>query len=368
MMRSPHLTWWHAAIAVGLLIPACNFHCNSSKVVRPKPKHEASVALNVRMLSTGQAPRVLLQVGRWTGLTYRQELTVDGSFGLMGKPAVHAPTSVTTLRFTVLQGSADPVVRHTDAGRQELVVERGVVESFGVKSPTLPPAALAVINKAYAKFVGTTMRRLVAEDGTVVEARTELVGGAKTTPRIKKLIDVAWQSERTFPFRLPNVPVGRGARWSFTEPIRVQDVHAVQVADMTVLSIGPERVTVRIRVRQSAPRQSVPNPLDPLATASLDSYRGDGEGEVTFDRLTAIALSARLATTASLTLSAPGPGGKRQSATLAAGSVLSERGQILGTGVTDAGAAAAPASDAAPGAASAPRAATSAPRAATSAP
>lgn len=359
-MRSPRFTWWHLALALGLCAPACNFHCSSSKVTRQAPQSDARVAAtDVQVQNAGQPPRIMLQLGRWTGLSYSQTLTVDTSFGLAGKPVVHAPTALTTLRYTVLRGSADPIVRHTDAGKQALVAERGVVESASVKSTTLPAATLKALNHAYAKLVGTTMRRLVAEDGHVVEVKTELVGGMQATPQIKKFVDAAWQPERTFPFRLPSIPVGRGARWSFSEPIQLPGgVHAVQVAYLSLLSIDGHHATIRIRVRQSAPRQLVPNPLNPQTLATLDSYRGDGEGEVTLDRLTAVPVAARLATTASLTLSAQGPKGKRVSATLASGSVLSERGQILGTGTTDGGAPAAktasPATSATPGALHAP--------------
>jgi hypothetical protein len=337
-MRRIRVTWLRAALALGFCVPACNFHCGSSKVVREAPKSDAAVP-NVQIQSTGKPPRVLLQVGRWTGLTYRQHLVVDSSFGISGKPPLRAPTAMTTLRYTVLRGTADPIVRRTDAGEQDLVAERGVVEALGVKSSTLPAAAVTALNQAYGKLVGTTVRQLIAEDGSVAEVRTELVGGAQTTPEIKKLLDAAWEPERSFPFRLPGVAIGVGARWTFSDPIHVQSGHAVQVADMTVLSMDAQHVKIRIRVRQYAPRQRVPNPVNPLESATLERYRGDGEGEVTFDRLTAIALSARLATTASLTLSAPGPGGRRQSATLAASSLLAEHGEVLGTSAADAGAA-----------------------------
>jgi len=166
------------------------------------------------------------------------------------------------------------------------------------------PEAILRANRDLERFVGTTTRQLVSEDGELVEVKTELVGGKPPAPEVKRALDETWEVQRRFPFRLPRVPVGVGARWRFADAIELNGVRAMQIAEMQIADMDATRVKIRIRLRQQAPRQEVPHPLDPNDTAMLERYRGDGEGELVMDRVSAVLLDARLATTANLEVSA----------------------------------------------------------------
>jgi hypothetical protein len=132
---------------------------------------------------------------------------------------------------------------------------------------------------------------------------------------VKKILDDALDAQRHFPFRLPPVPVGVGARWRFSEPFEVRGVKAVQVADMTLVELGKDSARIAIRARHQAPRQEVPHPTEPGLTATLQALRGDSNGEISIDRLTACVLSARLTATSFLTMQWMDAQGQDQNAT-----------------------------------------------------
>lgn len=283
----------------------------------------------MQVLATGAEPRSKLEVGRWTGLEYRLESESQGSFGLSGQPPTKTPTAHLSSVFEVVRGTADPVEREIDGRRLRLVEERAVLERIEVKSPSMDPVALGQLNAAFGLLRGLTTRSLIGEDGEVVEVVTESVGGVKPPPEVKKIIDDALDAQRHFPLRLAPVPVGVGARWRFSEPLDVRGVKAVQVAEMTLLELGDDKARIAIKSRHQAPKQSVPHPTEPGLTASLDALRGDSEGELTIDRLTACVISARLTATSYLTLSWADPSGETRNATFMQAEVQRLSGAII---------------------------------------
>ncbi len=322
------LARWAAAVAwvlPALVLGACGSHCGHAK---PAVETSDAQAASVEVLDPGKAPRVQLALGRWSGLSFLTEYTSDGSMGIVGRPPIKAPTTVMRVRFDVERGTADPIVKQGPDGEQRLVQQRAVIESLTVNSPQLPPESVQKFNDSLAALAGTSMLQLIGEDGAIVDVKTQTVGGTAPPERVKKMLDDTWSSQRHFPFRLPPSAVGVGAHWRFSDPIERQGVRAIQVADMTLLSIDDNVVKIRIRVRRSAPRQEIKNPMDPDANAMLEQYRGDGEGELTMDRLTAVMLGARLATTASLKLSAFNAKGDKQFLTLVSATLLQSHSSI----------------------------------------
>jgi len=292
------------ALAACLLVSGCSRGCSKGKPTGTDSPEVDAGPSRVELMNAGRAPRVTLQVARWKGLSYRMRIENDASIGAPGQLPLRGPILLTTLRVDVLRGSAGPVERELNGRKLRMIEERSAVERVEVKPGQLGPEAILQANRDLERFVGTTTRQLVAEDGELVEIKTELVGGKPPTPEEKRRLDETWDVQKRFPFRLPRVPVGVGARWRFADPIELNGVRAMQIADMQIADMDATRVRIRIRLRQQAPRQEIPHPLDPNDTAMLERYRGDGQGELVMDRASAVLLDARLTTTASLEVSA----------------------------------------------------------------
>ncbi len=315
---------WRLLPALVLLVPACDFHCGGASAKKDARVVSDSGSGRVELVRSGRAPRAKLAVARWAGFRYRIELTNTGTFGVEGQAPQRPPATVAVLDYKVLRGTANPVMHD---GRP-CVEEQAVFKSLRVKPGALPAPLAAKADQDLSVADGTTTRQLVTDDGEIAQIKTELVGGKKPTPEMQKALDKIWESQRHFPFRLPPVPVGVGASWRFTEPTELHGVRGLQVADMTIIAMDAKNVRIRFHLHQQAPRQELTNPLDPSSTAILEHYRGDGQGEFTIDRMTAVIRRARLTLTASLGMSAIDQTGKKQQATFIAAEILSARGWL----------------------------------------
>jgi hypothetical protein len=289
----------------------------------------ARVFSDVQMLGDGSLPRIELRVARWTGLRYRVVLEGSGSLSLEGQPQTLGPVVVTTLLHEVLRGSADPLEIRTDAGLMRLIEERAVVENVQVRQEGMEQQTLDDWNRALVPLRGSALRQGVTESAGIAWLKAELVGGARPPPAVRNAVDATLEGQRHFPFRLPAVPVGIGARWRFHEDILLNGVRARQISEMSLRAIDATSAVVSIVLRQEAPSQEVPHPLVPGAKAMLDQFQGEGQGEVTVDRLTAIVLRGRLISTSRLTLSGD-VNGVHGSATLFATSIITARGSVVG--------------------------------------
>ncbi|MCA9626263.1 MAG: hypothetical protein KC766_01295 [Myxococcales bacterium] len=316
-------------LALGLA-PGCEGGCGGCGSSEDQQPDAASEEGRVELLNPGKEPRVRLQVGRWQGLTYRWRMRNESSFGLQGNKPVRSPTVVALMTFRVTRGSADPVVRERNGKSFKLVEERATVDSLEVDPKGMSAETAKAMNQGLASYAGTRTRMLVAEDGETFEMKTELVGGVEPAPEEREVLDRTWEVQRRFPFRLPPEPVGVGGKWRFSETVELGGVKAIQMAEMSVKSITDRQAVIRISVRQHAPVQEFPHPFAPGKTALLEQFRGDGEGQLTIDRLTGIPVQGKLSVTGRLTVSTLGNQSER--ASFISASVLTSTATILGDG------------------------------------
>ena len=321
--------WLGLAVAclTSLGAAACSGSCSDQP--KPKPKSPAKPGdPRVTVQSRGGDPKITLQVGRWTGLRYTWVIENEGTFGVLGQAQAKLPKTVGTINFKVTRGTADPVFRDRDGTRIQLVQESATLSEVRIESASIPPEVLTELNKLMALFAGTRTKQLVADDGEIVELTTELLGGKKPPEEIAVALDNVWDIQRRFPFRMPPGAVGVGAKWRFTETVKANGVRAVQLADMKLEAINQERVKIRIRVRQHAPRQELKHPEKKDGQVMLEQYRGDGDGHMLIDRLTGVVVEARLATTAKLVVSDKTAAPDKQKTTFMAANMMSARGSF----------------------------------------
>jgi hypothetical protein len=284
--------------------PGCNGSGCACSWFGKKPARESPVYTDVETLSDGSDPRVTLRVARWTGLRYRTTFEASGSLALEGGQPLVGPITTMVLDSEVLRGSADPLIERQYGGPVRLIEERAVLRSLTVRQDGVPQNVIDFWNTALAPLKGTSLLQRVAESAEVMRLSSESLGGVKPPEAVTKAVDQALEQQRHFPFRLPPRPVGVGARWRFREDIEVNGAHGAQIAEMTLRAIDANHAVVGVALRQEAPRQSIPHPLVPGASAVLEHFRGDGGGELLIDRLTAITLRCRIAITAKSTVSA----------------------------------------------------------------
>jgi hypothetical protein len=318
-------------VACALISAAVVVGCGSVKSCscsRNAAKPAERIHTDVEMVGTGSEPRVELRVVRWSGLKYRMVLETTGSAALEGQPTVPGPTLIMTVVHDVLRGSADPITKRVDGGLVRIVEERGVLESVSIRHALTPATVVDSWNRLLVALRGTTFKYQVGEDAAITAMRSELIGGVEPPLEVNKALDAGFETQRHFPFRFPPVAVGIGAQWRFREKLDVNGVHAVQVVEMSLRALDDRQATVGIRLRQEAPKQDVPHPLVPGKMAVLEGLRGDGEGEISVDRMTGVPLTGRLTGMARGTLSGEVAGAHGQ-ATLVWASLVQAKGTIL---------------------------------------
>lgn len=331
-MRRGHRRPWLVLVALALVAPGCDFMCGKGKPGAGADASAGDAPVGMEVLSAGGEPRAKLEVGRWAGLEYVVELESDGSFGRTGDPPIQAPTLVMKTRVEVLRGTADPLIQERDGKPLRLVEERATLERIGVRSATAPADFIGKVNEALGLLKGLTTRALIAENAEILEVTTEHLGGVVPPPEIKGFLDEALGAQRSFPLRLPPVPVGVGARWRFSVPLEIKGVKATHVADLTLVELTASTARIGIRARQQAPNQEVPHPTIPGLRASLAGLRGDSDGEVTLDRLTACIVAARFSSTTYQTMTWLEPDGNDRTATFMHASVQRIRGRVGSAG------------------------------------
>ncbi len=283
---------------------------------------------DVDMISDGSAPRVTLRVARWPGLRYRFVIRSAGALGLENQPLVFGPTVTMTFDNDVVRGSADPIVERRNGAIMRLIEERSVLEGIHVSLDTAPKPLVDFWNQALVPLRGTAFKQRVTELAGIAWLKTELLGGQRPPDAVRAALDGALETQRHFPFRLPPVAVGTGARWRFHEQVTVNGAQVLQIAEMSLKSIDANLAVVGLVIRQEAPRQEVPHPLVPGQKAMLEQFQGWGDGELTVDRLTAIVVQGHFAGRCRFTLSGD-VAGKHGVATLIGASLIRTDSTIL---------------------------------------
>lgn len=291
------------ALLLSLTVPGCDSKGCACSWFAGKPPAESTVYTDVELLNDGSDPRVTLRVARWTGLRYRTTLEVSGTLAFEGTPPLVGPITTMILDNEVLRGSADALIERRYGGPVRVIAERSTLHGITVRQEGVDRQVIDFWNAALSPLKGTSYLQHVAESAEVMRLSSELLGGVKPPEAITKAVDEALEQQRHVPFRFPPRPVGVGAQWRFREDLEINKVHATQVVEMTLRGIDANQAVIGIALRQDAPRQSIPHPLVPGASAVLEHFRGNGTGELVVDRLTAILLQGRFTVTARSTIS-----------------------------------------------------------------
>jgi hypothetical protein len=282
---------------------------------------------DVTMVTDGAEPKVTLRVARRTGLRYRMIVEGSGSMALEGAPPLQGPTMTSTVDREVLRGSADPVVATVDGGMMQLIEERAVIQRMTVKQADAQPGVLEAWNRMLHPLEGTPLRMLIAESAAVVSVEGEH-GDVQPPKEVQAMVQQTLESQKHFPFRLPSRAVGVGARWRFSDKLDFAGIHLTQIAEMTLKRIDETSAVVGLVLHQEAVRQAIPHPFMPGKRAMVDQFRGDGDGELEVDRLTAIVKKGRLVSAARITLTGE-INGQIGTGSISAMSYMSARGMVL---------------------------------------
>lgn len=237
-------------------------------------------------------------------------------------PGAPAPAVATTVTVELLDPGAEPraSLRYDFSGMQKQAVEMIMEMTMGIelggagRPPTaLPPVYMDMVidprgvseqgDLSYgfelidARVIdsGSADPQVVADMKTELDKTRGLSGLAEVTPRgftrkadirvpegagpqVKDLVDKMKTQIEQMSAPLPEEPVGKGARWIVTQPIRTEMLTFTQQATYTLRGLSDGAIDLGIEVKQSAPPQQINPPGMAGATARLISLDSGGSG------------------------------------------------------------------------------------------
>jgi hypothetical protein len=234
----------------------------------------------VTLVSAGAEPRNPIRYAIPNGR--KEHLSMEMTMGLsmdmsgMSLPSMQMPTMRT--------GADVAVTNVSPAGDASYVL--AFTEMTWVNSPDVDPAILTALQAMGVDITSVTGSATVSARGF---SRNVIFDTSKiTNPQMAQMMGSMSSTAQSLALPFPEEPVGIGSHWEVRQSLEMNGMHAFQKTDVELVSRDATTCTVKTRVEQTAPAQTVGLPgLPPGVEASLESMTGAGTGTATihFDSL-----------------------------------------------------------------------------------
>lgn len=252
-----------------------------------KPPGDRVLKSETTIHHRGERPWILLRYDIAEGFEQQTDVVVDMEMQTSGAAEldVTLPRLTSTERFTV-----DKV---DDKGGMHVVAETTAID-VGDDGD-----GAAEVRRALTDLMGMGMSMTLQPDGSQRGMRVDL----SSVPAGAR--DQARQIEQTLDqvvAKLPDVPVGVGARWTTEQTVRLSGMKVFYTFDYEVLEISEERALLHVDYEVTAPPQTL---VTPQGSARLNAMIGEGPIELELD-LRAVTGRADMDVNVSMAMSAAG--------------------------------------------------------------
>jgi hypothetical protein len=226
---------------------------------------------DVRVLGEGTGDKRALRYKYTAGskhvMLMRMQMGMAMTVGERAMPTVDLPAML--MRAEITMGQPD-----------------GDLMSYEFAVPTAPEveakegtseAVIAGLRTSLGAMTGLKGTATVDARGATREGKFALDG--KENPQLAQLVDSMGQSMRQMSIPLPEAAVGVGARWQARQRMQMGGMTIYQVGDYTLESLDGDKLTLKVKLTQLGPKQTMDPPgLPPGVSAELLDMRGIGEG------------------------------------------------------------------------------------------
>jgi len=268
------------------LLPYATANPDGPKKPKVKPhaaaqpsKGQPSGHSDVKLLDRGKDPRSKLRLKVKKGQAEKLTMTTETSIKvkLDGKvaPASKLPAMVMGMSMTVTDTKTNGDIRYKFS-----------LDSAAVKSKAgIPPKALKKIEQVLGKLKGLGGHSLVSNRG--VQKESKFILPANIDPQTKQLMQGMEQGLNQVLAPFPKQAVGIGARWRHSSTIKQGGIKLHHVATYELLELDPKtgQLTLKVAVKQKAPKQKVDSPLGVTLDLLSLSSKGSGTSKLRLDRL-----------------------------------------------------------------------------------
>jgi hypothetical protein len=272
--------------AFRVLIVACVLSAMPALTAPLAVAQDQGTAPEIKVLSTGKAPREQLRLSPPVGSTqtaammFRQSIKQSGvSSGSVNVPPIRA-TLAATLPDTTPNGDLHVTFSYP---------------SFEVlKGNGSTAAARRAVADALEGFQGLSGEMTVTTEGAVVDSSLAIPPGID--PSIADVLGQFRDQQRSLTAPLPEPAVGQGARWRVTTELTLRGIRVRQVYEYTLKKREGTRLELDVRGSQTAQPQSVGIPGQPAGVKiRVTKLNTKLRGAITYDLSQVMTTSGRIA-------------------------------------------------------------------------
>lgn len=251
-------------------------------------KEGGAAATLIKVLEAGAEPLAALRLhpaaGDKQSLQLRILMAMEVKMGEMQAPSQKMPELIIGMDTTTTAVADNGDIDFTFAfSSLEVGDNRG-----------MPAQALDAVKTSLERLKGLSGKGTVSSQGEPKQMSYNRPAGAGD-PMLQNMT----QAEDFFSTTgviFPEEPVGKGARWEVSRPVKSQGMTLQQVTTCELTEIDGETVTIKSSFKQSASNQKLPTPAQPGMSMTLEKMTGTGTGSSTFElsRLMAAKATARV--------------------------------------------------------------------------
>lgn len=260
----------------------------------PKPPAPKATPGVVKLIKPGAAPLSELRLTPKVGDTSSVEMvmTTAISMEIDGKkpPTGTVPpiVFVMTTKITEIEPSGD--IHYTLD-----VIDAGVRAIPGVQAEVI-----TALNQALGSLVGLTGKVTLTDRGITKETKLSLPGVQNA--QTQQVLQGMEQAMQQLGAPLPEEAVGKGAQWTHTTNMTQNGITMTQVATYDLVKVKGKKITCKVSLAQSAPKQKVASPVGVVVDLLSLTSKGGGTTKLSLDQLTPIQSKVKVDTKASMAL------------------------------------------------------------------
>jgi hypothetical protein len=260
--------------AVLLAFSASNLTRAQSQTISLPGYPNVGSPATVTVASPGAEPRTRLRYKVTAGQVFVMSVTT--SLGLtmslegMSMPAMDMPTMKMTANLTVKDVAANGDITY-DIAFTEMTAEA---------LPGMDPSMVAMVQGAAGQITALKGTMTTTDRGVSKSGGLDL--NKIPDPNLRQTLGSVSGSLESMSMPLPEEAVGMGAKWEVRQAINAAGAQTFQRVECEVTSISASSVSLRLKVDQTTPPQSISNPQLPAgASMEIEKMGGTGTGTST---------------------------------------------------------------------------------------
>lgn len=254
---------------------------------RNQPGAEAAPSgAQVRLLSAGAEPRRTLRIqanpGDQQKVAMTMKMAMNMEMGGMPAQAVKMPSLTMEMELVVKEVSPEgDITYETVMGDASVAEEEGVM-----------PQVTDAIKSSLDSLKGFTGTGTISSRGIARSADKQLP--RDTNPQMRQALEQMHDSFSALTAGFPEEPVGPGAKWEVTLPLKTQGMTIMQTTTSELISVDGDNINLKNTVVQNAANQKIENPAMPGLKMDVTKMTGTGSGTATINLAQILPLQAKM--------------------------------------------------------------------------